>query len=189
VLKKACDELADLQAKGYLINFSVNISANQVREDDFADMFSDALQSSKVDSKYLTLELTESQLLDNPDIICTLLTSLKNLGVTISIDDFGTGYSSLSYLRKLPVNELKIDRTFIENITDSEEDLILVSAIINLAHTFRLKVVAEGVENKAQLELLKKIGADQYQGFYCSKAIPLDELVSLITSHNHPPKR
>src|SRR5690606_1242817 len=128
----------------------------------------------------LELELTESQLLDNVESVLHTLNQLRELGVKLAIDDFGTGYSSLSYLKRLPVDYLKIDRTFVRDLTEDGEDAAITRAIIAMAHSLELKVVAEGVEEQQQLDFLKSQGCDEIQGFLISRPVEAVQFASLL---------
>ena len=140
-----------------------------------------ALDDTHVSGAGIVLELTESALMQDPDGTVKLLNKLRSeTGVGISIDDFGTGYSSLAYLRRFPLDELKIDRSFIAEF--NEDSIAIAAAIIALAHSLRLRVVAEGVEHIQQLEFLKRNNCDEYQGFYFSKPIPAQAFASLLRS-------
>jgi EAL domain-containing protein (putative c-di-GMP-specific phosphodiesterase class I) len=119
--------------------------------------------------------------MNDPEQSAATLQSLSAMGVHISIDDFGTGYSSLSYLRRFPLDKLKIDRSFIRDLMTNADDVCIVRAIISLAHSLRLRVVAEGVETAQQLDFLRELGCDQYQGFFCSPAVPAEAFAALIT--------
>ncbi len=130
-----------------------------------------ALAEANLEPGFIELELTESAVMHNPEQSAATLAQLSEMGVHISIDDFGTGYSSLSYLRRFPLDKLKIDRSFIRDLMKNPDDASIVNAIISLAHSLRLRVVAEGVETAEQLEFLRQLGCDQYQGFYCSPAV------------------
>ena len=140
------------------------------------------ITSSGIDPGFLTLELTESILIDNVDDKIQILHDLKSLGVKLAIDDFGTGYSSFSYLRKLPVDELKIDRAFVMEIRDQPQSRAIISSIIYLAKSLGLTTVAEGIEEIEELEFLKDQGCDEYQGFYFSRAVPNHKFVEFLKS-------
>ena len=133
-----------------------------------------------MEARYLEIELTESCVMSNPEESIAILEELSRMGVLVSVDDFGTGYSSMSYLRRFPIDKLKIDKTFVAEMDTRADDASIVQAIVSLAHGLRLKVVAEGVETQAQLEALKGLGCDQYQGYFCSPALPAAEFERLI---------
>jgi EAL domain-containing protein (putative c-di-GMP-specific phosphodiesterase class I) len=148
VLKEACAQLARWHAEGARINVAVNLSAKQFRAGNLVQFVGDALKSNGVDGQYLTLELTESVLMENAELAEETLNRLMALGVSTSLDDFGTGYSSLSYLKRFPLQELKIDRSFLMDVTSNRQARALVSAVIHLAHELGLHVVAEGTNTR-----------------------------------------
>ena len=162
------------------ITMSVNISAKQFDSEAFLPMLKQTVSSIGVDTSFLTLELTESLLIDNVEEKIKLLETLKEMGFKLSIDDFGTGYSSLSYLRRLPFDELKIDRSFIMEVLEHENSRAIVSTVVFLARSLNMLTVAEGVEEEGELEFLKKLGCDQFQGFLFGKAVPSDELFAML---------
>ena len=129
------------------------------------------LEETGLAAHYLELELTESTVMANAEESVRILKSLSDMGVHIAIDDFGTGYSSLAYLKRLPLNVLKVDRSFVTDLARSHDDASIVQAVISMAHSLRLKVIAEGVETREQLDLLKSLGCDQFQGFYYSTPV------------------
>jgi EAL domain-containing protein (putative c-di-GMP-specific phosphodiesterase class I) len=181
VLREACAQLARWQAQGVWIQVAVNLSVKQFRSDTLVELVSEVLKSSGVDAQYLTLELTESLLMDNAELAVKTLNRLMTLGVRISMDDFGTGYSSLSYLKRFPLHELKIDRSFLKEMTSNSEDQALVATMIYLAHKFDLKVVAEGVEEKEQLEILLGLDCEEYQGYFFSRPISVSDLAPMLS--------
>jgi EAL domain-containing protein (putative c-di-GMP-specific phosphodiesterase class I) len=182
VLRQACRHMREWLDGGMSpVRIAVNLSAKQFHDADLVDVVRSALEEAQLQPGYLELELTESVLMSNPEESARTLESLSAMGVHISIDDFGTGYSSLSYLRRFPLDKLKIDRSFIRDLLTSSDDASIVRAIISLAHSLRLRVVAEGVETHQQFEFLRELGCDQYQGYYCSPAVPANEFVTLIT--------
>jgi diguanylate cyclase (GGDEF)-like protein/PAS domain S-box-containing protein len=169
VLCAACAQNKAWQQAGLPhISVSVNLSARQFREKNLLAQVEQALMDSELDAKYLELELTETMLMDNVAATVETLCRLKRMGVSLSIDDFGTGYSSLSYLKKFPIDVLKIDRSFVTDITSDAGDAAIASSIISLAHVLKLKVVAEGVENEAQLNHLRRHHCDEIQGYLFS---------------------
>ncbi|WP_428738302.1 sensor domain-containing protein [Sulfurimonas sp.] len=151
---------------------SLNLSAKQIENKNFIEILSDTMKTLHFDPAWLTLEITEGQIMKNPEDSIKRLKEINNLGIEIAIDDFGTGYSSLAYLKRLPVNKLKIDKVFVEGLPDDDEDIAISKAIIALAQILNLKLVAEGVETKEQQEFMLANGCDVIQGYYYSK--PLD---------------
>jgi len=182
VLNEACAQMARWHAQGICIQVAVNVSARQFHAGNLLQFVSDTLKDTGVDARYLTLELTESLLMENPDQTVEILNQLMALGPKISMDDFGTGYSSLSYLKHLPLHELKIDRSFLADVTTNPEDKALVSAMIYLAHEFGLQVVAEGVEAQEQLDLLTSLNCDHYQGYFFSRPVKVEDLAPMFSS-------
>ena len=184
-IKEGCAQLARWQAQGIEIHLSVNLSPSQFHSPNLVQMVRNYLQDYQVDAKYLTLELTESLVMDHAERAVDTLRQLVDLGLKFSMDDFGTGYSSLSYLKRLPLDELKIDRSFITDLPNKSEDQALVSAMIYLAHEFKLKVVAEGVETQAQLDLLAKMGCDEYQGYLFSQPVNAVDVTPMLVGLCH----
>ena len=190
VLRSAC-----VQAQRWLetgianINMAVNISGIQLQDKTFIDMLGSVLEQTGLNSRHLTLEITESVLMSHARDAVSTLRELKNLGVRIEIDDFGTGYSSLAYLRRFPVDALKIDRAFTRDMTSNSEDAAIVAGIIALAHSLRLQVVAEGVETQAQRDLLIALGCDFMQGYYLSEPLPPTLLTEQVLRSAFPHAR
>jgi diguanylate cyclase (GGDEF)-like protein len=181
VLREACRQAAAWQTGGLRpLRVAVNLSAQQFRQKDLNQMVRSALADAQLDARHLELELTESAVMHDPESSIQILRQLSDLGVRISIDDFGTGYSSLGYLRRLPLDMLKIDRVFIREVTTSRDDAEIVRAIVSLAHSLRLEVVAEGVETLDQLSFLHGLGCDNYQGYFCSPPLPNEKFVALV---------
>lgn len=190
VLAQACRDLRYLSEKGYAeLRVAVNCSALNLSNDLLPGRVEQILNDTRCPPQRLELEVTESALLSNINRAIGLLESIRALGVSISIDDFGTGYSSLAYLRRLPLNTLKVDRSFIQDIANSSQDREIVHAIIAMAHALHLKVVAEGVESTQQLSFLQERGCDQVQGYLFSKPVPLDELISRFQPNERPLER
>ena len=176
VLRTACRQLARWQGDGRpVFRISVNISARQFRDPGFTAMAERVLRESGMDGFGLTLELTESMLMDDARETIDVLERLKRSGFRLALDDFGTGYSSLGYLKRFPIDELKIDRSFIRDIEHNADDAAIVSALIGLAHSLRLQVVAEGVETEAQLAFLAGRGCDLMQGYHFSRPVAADD--------------
>ena len=157
------------------MSVSVNLSGKQLEDSDIASQVAHVLARSGLKPEYLELEITESTIMKHPEEVISILHQLKAMGVRLSIDDFGTGYSSLNYLRKFPIDFLKIDASFVRDITENKEDRLIVKGIIALAKSLNLKVIAEGVETKAQKELLREEGCDSIQGFYIGRPVKSED--------------
>jgi diguanylate cyclase (GGDEF)-like protein/PAS domain S-box-containing protein len=180
-LREACRQTKAWHDAGEpLISMSVNVSARQFREDRIVGDVAAALRESGLEPKYLELELTESLIMQDVDRAIETMKRLRALGVRLSIDDFGTGYSSLSALKRFPVERLKIDKSFIQDLTKDEDDRAVTAAIISLGQKLNLRVIAEGVENEAQIAFLRKNHCDELQGFHFSRPVPADEAVALL---------
>jgi EAL domain-containing protein (putative c-di-GMP-specific phosphodiesterase class I) len=172
VLGEACRQGRIWQERGpRALRVAVNLAPSQFRLVDLVGQIRRALDDSGLDPALLEIELTETAVMSDAEESVHILEAISRMGVLVSVDDFGTGYSSMSYLRRFPIDKLKIDRCFVEQMTARPEDASIVRAIISLAHSLRLKVIAEGVETPEQLQLLAKLGCDQYQGFYFSPAL------------------
>ena len=183
VLYEACRQARAWQKSGMRpLRIAVNLSAQQFKQKSLVTTVREALAAADLDPAYLELELTESAVMQDAESSIQVLRQLSSLGVRISVDDFGTGYSSLSYLRRLPLDKLKIDRSFIREVAASRDDAEIVRAIVSLAHSLHLKVIAEGVETAEQLSFLRGLGCDQYQGFHCSPPVPADEFEKMMNS-------
>jgi diguanylate cyclase len=181
VIREACRQARAWQEEGVpSLRISVNLSASQFREAGLVDSIRRALDDVGLPARYLEVELTESAVMSDPEQSVAILEQLSAMGVLVSVDDFGTGYSSMSYLRRFPIDKLKIDRIFINEIASRPEDASIVRAIVSLAHSLKLKVVAEGVETAAQLDFLKTAGCDEYQGYHYSRPLPADQFQRLI---------
>ncbi|ADR33953.1 diguanylate cyclase/phosphodiesterase with extracellular sensor [Sulfuricurvum kujiense DSM 16994] len=183
VLNQACSDFMLLRNEGYLLeHIGVNVSSLQLQRDDFIKTLNDVLDQTKIDPKWLEIELTESYLATDADHALSILRTLRDLNINIAIDDFGTGYSSMAYLQKLSVTRLKIDKSFIDDLPLSSESIAITRAIIALANTFGLSITAEGVENHDQLCFLQDEGCHEIQGYYYSKPLTLNELKDYITN-------
>ena len=181
VLRTACAQNRAWQEQGYpLMRMAVNISARQFREPNFIKLVAGILQEIGMDPKWLELEITESIAMENGEASVAMLNTFKELGIRISIDDFGTGFSSLNYLRRMPIDTLKIDQSFIRDISTGENGAEVVTAIIQLAKNLRLKVIAEGVETNSQWSFLKNKQCNEMQGFLFSKAVTSEEMEKLF---------
>ncbi|MCP5381327.1 MAG: EAL domain-containing protein [Kordiimonadaceae bacterium] len=186
VLNTACKAAKTWQDQGLpKIRISVNISARQFHADNFVKTIEDAINYSGLKPCWLELEITEGMVIKNTDNVVMKLEQLKALGVNLSIDDFGTGYSSLAYLKRFPVDQLKIDQSFIRNIHEDPDDAAITDAVIRLGHSLGLNVVGEGVETEKHVEILKAKGCDILQGYYFCRPINQDEFVSFLKNHQH----
>jgi diguanylate cyclase (GGDEF)-like protein len=182
-IEEALKQHNHLKDNGFQIYMAVNISAIDLTDDNFVDFVVNALKKHNVVAKMLMLEVTESAIMSDPKKAIAILAKLKSMGVQLSIDDFGTGYSSMEQLKITPVNELKIDKSFVLELISSHEDAIIVKSITDLAHNLGLSVVAEGVENKESLDMLREIGVETAQGYYISKAIHSDEFLPWLLKY------
>jgi diguanylate cyclase (GGDEF)-like protein/PAS domain S-box-containing protein len=181
VLRTACSQARKWQDEGLLaVPVAVNVSAVQFRQERFCDLIRAVLCETGLDPQYLELELTESLLLSTADMTFSVLKELETLGLRLTIDDFGTGYSSLSYLKQFPVNKLKIDRSFIRDITANPDDAAITTAIISMAKSLNLRVIAEGVENEEQMSFLRAHQCDEIQGYYFSKPLAVDKVADKL---------
>lgn len=162
------------------LRLAVNVSTRQFLQGNFLAMVTAAIKRSAINPECLTLEITESHLMENVDEMIAIMHQLGELGIRFSIDDFGTGYSSLAYLKNLPIANLKIDRSFVQGLPANANDVAIVKTIISMAHSLNQRVIAEGVETKEQLEFLRANGCDAIQGYYFSKPLPADDLASLL---------
>ena len=176
VLKTALTQQAALRRQGQTLTMAVNLSARNLHDLGFPESVRALLADSGVPPQDLCLEVTESAVMANPGVGLSILSELDSMGVTIAIDDFGTGYSSLSYLKRLPVDELKIDRAFVMEMTVNDSDDVIVRSTIDLAHNLGLKVTAEGVETAAAWNRLCTLGCDRSQGYFMARPMPVDQL-------------
>jgi EAL domain-containing protein (putative c-di-GMP-specific phosphodiesterase class I) len=161
---------------------SINITIQTLKMDNFKDILIEILEKNNCKSEYIELEITESQLMNNPDLTINTLNEIKKIGIRISVDDFGTGYSSLAYLKKLPIDTLKIDKAFIDELPYNEDDVAISSTIITLAKSLKLDIVAEGVENKEQKDFLLQKECNTIQGYYYFKPLKVADVEKFICS-------
>ena len=182
VLQSACRQLALWETKPYTANLTlaVNVSVRQFRQSTFVDQVLSALDETGADPRKLKLEMTESLVLDDVEDVIAKMTMLKARGVGCSLDDFGTGYSSLSCLKRLPLSQVKIDRTFVRDVLDDPNDAAVIRTIVALADSMGLNVIAEGVEIGGQQEFLARNGCFAYQGYLYGKPLPLDEFEATL---------
>jgi diguanylate cyclase len=172
VLNSSLRQLSLWKSKGFDLRMSINLSAITMADDTFPEIVAQAMATWGVDAEKLTLELTESSIVQNETAAIDFMNRLSHHGCRLAIDDFGTGYSSFAYLRKFPLDELKIDQSFVRNCASDAGDMRIVQTLVDLAHGFGLKALAEGVEDKQTLEAVRKTGCDEVQGFFYSKALP-----------------
>jgi len=181
VLREACRQNRAWQNAGLpLISVAVNLSAHQFREEGLRQTIADALGGSGLPPAYLELEITESMIMQNAERAIEILQRFRDMGTLVSIDDFGTGYSSLGYLKQFPIDSLKVDRSFVRDIPHDSDDVAITQAIIAMAHSLNLKVIAEGVENEDQLKFLREQGCDQVQGYLINAPVPAAEFERLL---------
>ena len=186
VLNTSCFQNQLWQDNGFSpISISVNLSAIQFQQQALIKSLNNTLKKSGLLPKYLDLEITESSAIQDPEFAITMLKELKKSGIQLSMDDFGTGYSSLALLNRLPIDRLKIDRSFISNIVNDNEKQAIVAAIIAMAKSLRLKVVAEGVETKEQMAYLKSLNCDEIQGYFISPPVKAEDFEVLLKKYNH----
>ncbi|AQR94919.1 EAL domain-containing protein [Clostridium saccharoperbutylacetonicum] len=181
VIKESCLQSVKWLRGGYKFkSISINISSVDLQQPDFIEKVTDIIKETGIDTDIVEFEITETVLMQSLDLSINALNHLKSMGIRIALDDFGTGYSSLNYLRKIPINTLKIDKSFIDNIASNEKEESIINNIIQMAHTMDLKVVAEGVEIADQLSILKEKECDYIQGYYFSKPLPAPEVEKLF---------
>lgn len=181
VLNTTCNQLKDWQNKGYkLVPISVNISANQFKQQNLFEKIQEILNKTKLSSRWLHIEITESATICDMNMAIKILNKFKAIGVKVLLDDFGTGYSSLNHLKYLPINTLKIDKSFVDQIAYCENEKAIANTLIQLAHNLNMDVIAEGVETKEQLEVLKSQKCDTIQGYFFSKPLPSNKLESIL---------
>jgi EAL domain-containing protein (putative c-di-GMP-specific phosphodiesterase class I) len=185
VLQVACQQVAEWQhSQLSQMCVSVNISSQQMYSDDLVAVVKSAVSDAGIRPELLELEITESLLMRDLEATIEALNTLKNFGVDLSIDDFGTGYSSLSYLKRFPIDILKIDRSFVQDLHRDADDAAICAAILAMAHRLDLKVIAEGVELEEQLDFLRLHSCDQIQGFLFSKPLAAKEFEALVLAHS-----
>lgn len=182
VLEQVCQYLARLQQLGLTLRIAINVSPRQFRQANFAKEIKNLLACTGVDPYRLTLEVTEGLIVEDTHQAIATMFELQTLGIHFSVDDFGTGYSSLSYLKRLPLNELKIDRAFVQDAPQDLNNAALVEAIISVARTFNLAIVAEGVETEEQVQFLAQLGCNFYQGYFYGRPMPIDEFHQKLTA-------
>ncbi len=185
VIARACHDLAKLHRRNHPpIHVAVNVSFRQFQDSQLLPTVKRLLEKTSIDPRWLEFELTETAVMQNPDQVLATMQGMTGLGVRFSLDDFGTGFSSFMHLQRLPIDLLKIDRSFVKGITETRSDRQLVAAMVELGHSLDLEVVAEGVEHRQQLAELRSLGCDQVQGFFISPALPFDELCYFMDAYS-----
>jgi len=183
VMREACARTRAWQDRGFgRLRIAVNISARHFQQRNFLDRLVEILGETRLDPGSLELELTETSIMENTESAVQLLEQVRRLGIRVAIDDFGTGYSSLSYLKHLPIDTVKLDRSFVKGATTDPDDAALVMAIVTLAHNLRLRVIAEGVETQEQVAFLRLLRCDEAQGFLFGKPMPPEDFASVVTA-------
>ncbi len=181
VLNSACLQSAAWIKLGLNpIHMSINLTANHISQSNIVEKISNLIQNNNLDPKYLDLEVTESIIIENTDRVLQIIHELKNTGVSIVIDDFGTGYSSLSYLNRLPIDKIKIDRSFINFVSPNPKDVIVILAILTMTKSLNIRSLTEGVETKEQLEILKQHGCDEIQSYYFYRPMTVQEITKVL---------
>ncbi len=184
ILRAACAQNKAWRKAGFSpMRVAVNLSARQFRQDDLVETVTRILKETDLDPTALELELTESILMGKEQRILSMLRELSTMGIQLSIDDFGTGYSSLAYLKRFPIGKLKVDQLFVRNMTTDPNDAVIAQTVVAMAHSLRLKAVAEGVETEAQLASLRSIGCDEMQGYLFSRPLPAEEATQLLVEN------
>lgn len=177
VMKQAMQQWSDWYRDGFTPGvLCLNLSVKQLVQEDFLPTLKELLTQTSCKNEWIELEVTESHIMTNPEQSIHILNEISNMGIELAIDDFGTGYSSLSYLKKLPINKLKIDQSFVRELPNDEDDISIVKAIIGLAKSLNLKIIAEGVEVDSQKEFLLENGCRYIQGYIYSKPVPMNEI-------------
>jgi EAL domain-containing protein (putative c-di-GMP-specific phosphodiesterase class I) len=185
-LRRVCERARRWQELGMPLSVAVNLSASQFHEPQLVTELASILKSTGVPPASLELEITESMVMRDPERAQEVMKSLRRMGVRISIDDFGTGHSSLGYLKRFPVDCLKVDRSFVRDLPHNNDDVAITRAVIAMAHSLRMSVVAEGVEHQEQFDLLRAEGCDEFQGFYCARPMEEEDLLAFVATRQPP---
>jgi EAL domain-containing protein (putative c-di-GMP-specific phosphodiesterase class I) len=178
--------VANWLARGMRIGVAVNLSVRNLLAEDFTESVESALQHHRVPAHLLTLEITESSVMAQPEHSLPVLRNLHAMGIKLAVDDFGTGYSSLAYLRRLPIDEIKIDKSFVQGMVTDLSDMAIVRAIVDLGHSLGLAVIAEGVEEEAARDALRSMRCDGIQGFLVSRPLPIDRFEAWLSTRTAP---
>jgi diguanylate cyclase len=180
IMERAFADCRTLHESGLDLTVAINLSAKDLHDPELPDRIVGVMAKTEVQPQWFIFEITESSIIVDPDRVLNVLERINGLGFGLSIDDFGTGYSSLAYLRKLPVNELKIDRSFVRDLAEGQKDDVIVRATVQLAHNLALTVTAEGVEDAATLAALRDCGCDRAQGYHLSRPVPLGSFLQWL---------
>jgi EAL domain-containing protein (putative c-di-GMP-specific phosphodiesterase class I) len=181
VLRTACIQMREwTKTEHHEMKMAVNVSGRQLKHPGFLEMLTTIIRETGVDPTNLELEFTESVIMENAEKTVEIFRKVRELGIRLSIDDFGTGYSSLNYLKHFPVDRIKIDRSFVVDINRNESDAAIIEAIVSMAQSLNLRVIAEGVENSDQLDSLTRLGCDEVQGFYLAMPMHAEALVKIL---------
>jgi len=183
VMNRAIAQCAIYHKEGLQLGISINLSVKNLLNDQLSSEIRELLERHQIDSRFVTFEITESSMMDNPENSIKVLNELSEIGVGISVDDFGTGFSSLAYLKQLPVSELKIDKSFVMEMAQNDSDAVIVHSTIELGHNLGLYVVAEGVENQQTCDIIKHYGCDMVQGYFISRPLPANEFMAWLRTH------
>ncbi|HUL94697.1 MAG TPA: EAL domain-containing protein [Usitatibacter sp.] len=185
-LRRVCERARRWQDIGLSMPVAVNLSATQFTQPDLVSELSSILRASGVAPHMIELEITESMVMRDPDRAVRVMDTLRAMGVRITIDDFGTGHSSLGYLKRFPIDRLKVDRSFVRDLPHNGDDVAITRAVIALAHSLKMTVVAEGVEHQEQFDLLRKEGCDEFQGYFCARPLEEDDLMKFLAGRSTP---
>jgi diguanylate cyclase (GGDEF)-like protein len=186
-LKRVCERARRWQELGMALPVAVNLSASQFHEPDLVARLGAIMRTTGVSPSLIEVEITESMVMRDPNRAARVMEGLRAMGVRISIDDFGTGHSSLGYLKRFPIDRLKVDRSFVRDLPHNNDDVAITRAVIAMAHSLKMTVVAEGVEHQDQFDLLRNEGCDEFQGFYCAKPMEEDDLLKFLASRSKLP--
>ena len=179
-LRRVCERARRWHEQGMHLSMAVNLSASQFHQSELVAELGAILKSTGMAPQALELEITESMVMKDPERAVTIMEALRRMGVRLSIDDFGTGHSSLGYLKRFPINQLKVDRTFVRDLPHNNDDIAITRAVIAMAHSLKMSVVAEGVEHQQQFDLLRAEGCDEFQGYYCRPPLEESELMKFL---------
>ena len=184
ICRKAFSFKQDLYQEGYDINLSINISARNLQDPQFSQQIDNIAKETQTPLNKVIMEITETAIMKDPDYALKVMNDLNKLGIRLSIDDFGTGYSSLSYLKKLPVDEIKIDRSFVMEMAKNNDDQVIVHTTLTMGHNLSLDVVAEGIEDASTMEKLKQMGCDLAQGYHIARPMPASDFFTWLAQHH-----